>query len=563
MSKRQLHEQCAMSQENRQPSGQPPAGAPAGDKVLSADQVRQWLLEELVDRYGYEADFLRRRGHLDELEARGGQPLASVDVLTESGSAFLSLVAAPTGGADAAEACLRERLLGSDHTAIGVCSDGTERGTRVLRRRFGSRSCEYVSELHAWSGRADRSRWYVNGASPREGQPTLEPLDGRLEHIFFEVYSHFRDIDGLHAAESLEELCKLLFVKTYDERSTAPGQAYRLQGARYGCAEELAVAAREAYDEATKDLDASPFDQPFLLSNEALDRAVRALAGHSFLTTAADVKGRAFQKVLASSSRAGMGQYFTPAAIIELMVEVVAPAAAERVLDPFAGSAHFLRCARRFASPDGGGEPTLFGLEKSEQMARVAWTDQLLHEETSTQLRCTDSLLDFSNYRELSAESFDVVLTNPPFGSVLGQNAFERLGDFDLARGRSSVPLEILGLERSVQFLRPGGRFAIVLPDGVLANKSTRYVRDWLREHIKVRAIIGLPVEAFSPLGAHVKTSILFGRKWRAGEARTDDHAVFLGRAEHVGQDSAAAGGDDELGALTRAATSFLEQEGW
>jgi type I restriction enzyme M protein len=155
-------------------------------------------------------------------------------------------------------------------------------------------------------------------------------------------------------------------------------------------------------------------------------------------------------------------------------------------------------------------------------------------------------------------------LTNPPFGSLLNAAAISQLGHFSLAENRHNVPLEILGLERCIQFLRPGGRLGIVLPDGVLANRATGYVRDWLERHAKLRAIISLPVETFVPFGASVKTGVLFVRKWRQGEQKDSDYPVFLARVDNIGYDSTGRQREDsDLNAVCHEVKKFLAKEGW
>src|SRR6266508_179896 len=155
-------------------------------------------------------------------------------------------------------------------------------------------------------------------------------------------------------------------------------------------------------------------------------------------------------------------------------------------------------------------------------------------------------------------------MTNPPFGSLLGADALTRLGAFDLARGRTNAPLEVLGLERSIQFLRPGGRLAIVVPEGILVNRAMRHVRDWLSSQVKIRGIVSLPIETFVPFGAGIKTSILFGRKWKAGEKSNEDYGVFLGRADNVGYDASGRTRTGcELEELNDRFTSFVDSEGW
>jgi type I restriction enzyme M protein len=105
---------------------------------------------------------------------------------------------------------------------------------------------------------------------------------------------------------------------------------------------------------------------------------------------------------------------------------------------------------------------------------------------------------------------------------------------------------------------------AIVLPDGVLANTGTDYVRQWLAEHMKIRAIASLPIETFSPFGAKIKTSVLIARKWKSGERRSDAHRVHLVKVDNVGYDSTGrlvAG--SELATAAASVRGFLAAEGW
>ena len=236
-----------------------------------------------------------------------------------------------------------------------------------------------------------------------------------------------------------------------------------------------------------------------------------------------------------------MGQYFTPEPIIRFAVAVATPSINDLNWTVLR-SAHFLtRCFRyvRDATKDISSKAfhefafgKLHGIEKSDRMVRVAMTDMRLHGDGHSNIRCTDSLLSFENYPDIRAESFDLILTNPPFGSLLGAEALSQLGHFSLGEGRKTVPLEVLGLERCIEFLRPGGRLGIVLPDGLLANRNSRYVREWLEFHVKLRAVVSLPIETFSPFGANVKTSIVFMRKWRRGE--TKDLTILCSQLEQI-----------------------------
>jgi type I restriction enzyme M protein len=124
--------------------------------------------------------------------------------------------------------------------------------------------------------------------------------------------------------------------------------------------------------------------------------------------------------------------------------------------------------------------------------------------------------------------------------------------------------LELLGLERAISFLRPGGRLGIVLPDSVFSADSASFVREWLRGKVKVRGLVSLPTETFCPFGANVKTGILFARKWKPGETTNAPYQVCLLKVESVGYDSTGRPkGDGDLGEAAAEFEQFINANGW
>jgi type I restriction enzyme M protein len=504
-----------------------------------------------------------------------------------TGAPFLAVTFGELHSFNAAEAVLKNAVQNTETVGIGVLTDGTAENTRVLRRRFDRNEFEYVRELEPLAlnlGGSKPAALYTNGASADGSELNL--LDVRVEDVFFEIHSHMRDIDGLHADEALDELCKLLYLKLFDEETTQPGEPFKVQRWLYSSTEECAAAIRSIYKEANEyDLrvfdmkipgynrSRGVFNATIRLSSPALVRAVEAIQGYHLGKSSIDVKGRAFQKVLGPAMRSGMGQYFTPDPIIRFLSRIVGPTVRDLILDPFCGSGHFLTACLQLVRESHQKEDKAFhefafgklhGIEKSDRMVRVAMTDMRLHGDGHSNIRCIDSLLALSNYPDIKPASFDIILTNPPFGSLLGPEATRQLGEYKLADGRGNVPLEIIGLERCIQLLRPGGKLGIVLPDGVLANRNSAYVRDWLRHEAKVRAIFSLPIETFVPFGASIKTSVLVVRKWLPGEARTNDYQVFLGRIDGVGYDAVGRRKDNiDLDAVAQDFAQFLDKEGW
>lgn len=395
----------------------------------------------------------------------------------------------------------------------------------------------------------------------------LVPLDKKFENVLFEAHSHLRDIDGLHADSALDEICKILVAKIYDEQ-----QHSRQFNSQYQCADETSAVVRELFSKAIKEKNKersnSAFNTPMTLSVPALIKVVKEFEYFDFANSPVDIKGRAFQNLLSPALRSGMGQYFTPMQVVEMIVKCIDPKSTEKIIDPFCGSAHFLSKSiehiQHVESKDFDAkkfvEKSVFGIDKSERMIRIGSTDILLMDGALPNLILSDSLLDIDSYDDVEKETFDVVITNPPFGSILGQETFSTLGNFDLLSQKSSVPLEVLGLERSIQFLRDKGRLAIVLPDSILLNKKASYVRDWLSKNVKVRAVIGLPIETFAPFGASVKTSILICSKGQ----NSGNHNVFMTTLRNIGYDATGRAIDGNCtGSVTSEFMSFIEREGW
>ncbi len=300
-----------------------------------------------------------------------------------------------------------------------------------------------------------------------------------------------------------------------------------------------------------------------------LQKACSLFAKYNFSQADIDFKARAFQNVYKPTTRSGMGQYFTPMQVIRLIVNCIAPSSTELIIDPFAGSAHFLSEALSFVEKSTSNQKAvnefifykLHGIEKSARMVRIAMTDMRLHGDGHSNIRCTDSLLPFDTYSDLTPASFDIVMTNPPFGSVIQKESYSYLGEFETLKGKGKVPLEVLGLERSIQLLRTGGRIGIVLPESIFVNKSYLYIREWLKGNVKIRGIISLPQNTFSPFGANIKTSILIATKIDRPEY---EYNVFTGVVDNIGFDSK---GNDIDGAdwqeVANQFIQFINKEKW
>jgi len=341
------------------------------------------------------------------------------------------------------------------------------------------------------------------------------------------------------------------------------------------------------------------------LSDRALAFMVSELAKYDFGRTDVDAKGAAYQEIVGTNLRGDRGQYFTPRGAIQLMVEILDPQPGERVLDPACGTGGFLVATiahmnRRFAKEadvELGVESTddflsirdrlasyaknmLFGADFDPFLVRAAQMNVVMASNTEANVFNMNSLefpaghlpgvemedptdpskrVDGPARKAIPLGSIDVVMTNPPFGSDIPITDPNILAHFDLAhswdrteeggfknRGtlQGSVAPEVLFIERVVDWLKPGGRAGIVLPDGILGNPGDEYIRWWILKHCWVLASIDLPVEVFIvEANVNILTSLLFLKKKTAAEMRAEDlgqqqdYSVFMAVAEKVGVD--------------------------
>lgn len=494
----------------------------------------------MLEQLGYPLQWLQSRTEF-VFQDDTGIAFSLRNALGDAFAIVLLTTSAEAASMAAAAAVLRNILQGSETSSVGLVTDGMMRGSQAFTKRASTGELDAIPRFPRC-----QSLWTTTAPSKTRA------MSQRDIDVFFKCHCVLRDVDGLHADECLDELCKLLYTKIWAElERTDDSSTFWLEGINL---EEAASLIRSLYTRARMDMpdwlgSKGVFGVPLRLSSAAIVEVVRLLQKLTFSLSSADIKGIAFQRVIDAAMRGGMGQYFTPAPVVQMSVEMLDPSPDDLVLDPFCGSGRFLHetvvhVARKPRSTIG--DPRLHGIEKSDRMVRIALTDALLHEgERAIQIWCKDSLLSMENYDEIvpgkaPAGTFDIVMTNPPFGSLLSRGALQRLGRFELAKGRANVPLEVIGLERSLQFLRVGGRLAIVVPESILTTRQMQFVRQWIFRHSRVVAVVSLPPQTFKVFDGVTKASVILLEKldMRGGEATELGYQVFTARAEHVGYDA-------------------------
>ena len=332
-------------------------------------------------------------------------------------------------------------------------------------------------------------------------------------------------------------------------------------------------------------------NEQITLSDRGLAYVASELAKYSFLDATVDVKGTAYETIVSNTLKQEAGQFFTPRNIIKCMVEMMDPDQNTRVLDPACGSGGFLvmvldhvrkkitknlypdlddvRLEAKYNSPEVDdavreyAEKMIFGFDFDPDLKKAARMNMVMSGDGHSNIYNINSLdyphgskpdvpliaeavnysiahsadkdFMFGTSDDNAQGKFDMVFTNPPFGTKVevDQEIAER---YEL---NSKAP-EVLFIEACYNFLKPGGKMAIVLPDGILGNPNTESVRLWILQHFKLIASIDLPVETFLPQ-VGVQASLLFLQKKTDAEMlvplEDEDYDVFMAIVEQVGKD--------------------------
>lgn len=244
-----------------------------------------------------------------------------------------------------------------------------------------------------------------------------------------------------------------------------------------------------------------------------------------------DTNGDLYEYLLSKIASAGVnGQFRTPRHIIQLMVDMMAPEPGMEIVDPACGTAGFLMAASEYirdkhpealvdkAQSKHFHHSAFHGFDFDSTMLRIGSMNMLMHGVNAPDIRYRDSLAEGSVD---DAESYDMVLANPPFAGSLDYEATSK----ELQRVVKTKKTELLFLALFLRLLKTGGRAAVIVPDGVLfgSSKAHKDLRRMLVDEHKLDAVVKLPSGVFKPY-AGVSTAILFFTKTGAGGT---DHVWF------------------------------------
>ncbi|MHB8730026.1 MAG: N-6 DNA methylase [Sulfuricaulis sp.] len=299
------------------------------------------------------------------------------------------------------------------------------------------------------------------------------------------------------------------------------------------------------------------------ISPQHLVRSMRPLIGWKLADTDLSLLDATLERLVAKDAKGALGQYFTPRDIVRFCIRVLNPNPKDKVIDPACGSGGFLFEATRHSLEQSGTAPACLGIDFGARAIKVAALLAAAIPKAKITISKANSI-DGRSYVEHAPTEWGSFLsrdtgsktkragswsawnklgctflaTNPPFaGDIDEQDILDAYESQQLSTGRTTVSREHLFLERAIHLLRPQGRLAIVLPQGLLANPSASYLRSWLLKKCRVLGVIGLHPHTFLPYTG-VKTALLFAVKLPDNEVPPYDYSIFFATSQDCGKDS-------------------------
>lgn len=387
--------------------------------------------------------------------------------------------------------------------------------------------------------------------------------------------------------DAFEEVFKLIYAKLYDEWNAArsPMKKMPIEFRIYGSTpNELYDRISKLFNEAKRQWPGVFLgDDRIKLNPRHLVTCVSFLEDIKLFNSNLQVIDEAFEYLALKVWKPEKGQYFTPRHVIDMCVKMLNPTVDEFTIDTASGSCGFTvhtifwvweneftaegpsRWQSDFAAE------RIYGIDFDERAATIAKALNLIAGDGRTNIYRANTLdprdwsedvrvamrnrlrrfpddraQDDFNQKNFRYFDFDVLMTNPPFAGDIKDSRL--LHQFDLSKRSNGtwsekVGRDILFIERNLEFLKPGGRMCIVLPQGRFNNTTDEYIRRFIAERARILAVVGLHGNTFKP-HTGTKTSVLFLQKWNEDKEvgplcpRVEDYPIFLAASQNGGKDN-------------------------
>ena len=521
----------------------------------------QVFSRQLVEDYGYPKEHIQTRPqHRVKLRPSDTKKEYPVDIAVFSGSLKIDetlyiIVECKKKNRKDGKTQL-ENYLTLSSAYMGVWFNGEE---RIFIRKFVKHSGEIFFEEIPNIPKFGQRIEDIGQFKRSDLKPTHN-----LKAIFKSIRNHLAaNTVGATRDEVLaQQLINIIFCKIYDEKYTAPDEIVKFRAGIDEKPKEIEQRILGLFKEVKTNLpEVIDAEDKITLDTKSLLFIVGELQNYSLMESERDVVADAFEIFIGHALKGGLGQFFTPRNVVKMIVEILQPNENDKIIDPACGSGGFLIESLKFVWEKIENKYTKLGWNKIEiakkQMAiaaknfkgidkdyflsKVAKAYMNLVGDGTTGIFCEDSLENPENWRsdaktKIELGSFDILLTNPPFGDKIKVKGEDKLKQFELAyhwkmknnvytneKLKEEQPPQILFIERCLQLLEKEGRMAMVLPEGTFGNPSDRYIWNYLLQNSQIEAIISTPTDTFQP-HTHFKTSVLVLKKCKPEK----DYPIFM-----------------------------------
>lgn len=460
-----------------------------------------------------------------------------------------------------------ENYLTLSNAYLGVWYNGEE---RIFIRKFIKKNGEVIFEeipnIPQFGQRMEDIGKFVRA--------NLKPTHN-LKSIFKSIRNYLAaNTVGATRDEVLaQQLINIIFCKIYDEKYTSPNDIVRFRAGIDEKPKDIEKRIIELFEEVKQTLpEVVDKEDRINLDTHSLVFVVGELQNYSLMNCERDVIADAFETFIGHALKGGQGQFFTPRNVVKMVVDILQPGENDKIIDPACGSGGFLIESLKFVWEQidkkysklnwskseidrkkiESATKNFRGIDKDYFLSKVAKTYMNLMGDGTTGIFCEDSLDLPENWStetniKIKLGAFDILLTNPPFGSKIPVVGEEKLSQFDVGykwkfnkkteiwektdKIKEQEEPQILFIERCLSFLKDGGKMAMVLPSGILGNEQEEYLRQYILSKGNLFAIVELPFETFSP-NVTIKTNVLFIQKGASNKKK-----VFISINEFCGHD--------------------------
>ncbi len=374
------------------------------------------------------------------------------------------------------------------------------------------------------------------------------------------------------------QIINLIFCKIYDERFTKPDDIVQFRAGLKEKDENVLERIQKLFECVKRQYsDVIEVSDSIILDAKCIKYIVGELQLYSLKDSSRDAVGEAFEIFIGPSLKGAQGQFFTPRNVVNMVIRMIDPGVDEKILDPACGSGGFLVEALRYVwnkVEETGAEygwpekeieaekqkvaiKNFRGIDKDSFLSKVAKAYLAILGDGRGGIHCENSLDSFSNwnprtFEDIQPGTFDIIVTNPPFGKKLAIDTTDILNLYELGHRwavqdgafcmgglADKQPPQLLFIERCFQMLRDGGRMGIVLLESIFGMPKYQYVVNYIQRKAKILAVVTLPEDLFQP-HTHAKCCVLICKKYEKGESfeTCSDYDVFMSDVKWCGHDS-------------------------